>query len=115
MSEPTGKTSTGLQPNVAGLLCYLGWWITGIIFIIIEKENQLVRFHAVQSIIFFGAVTIVNIILSFIPVIGWILAWVIWVIAIIMWIILMIKAYQGQKYKVPIAGNIAEQQLKPKA
>jgi hypothetical protein len=52
--QKPAKASTGLEPNVAGLLCYLVGWITGLVFILIEKENQFVRFHAMQSIIIFG-------------------------------------------------------------
>ncbi len=120
MSEGTGKvssgkTSSGLEQNVAGLLCYAGWWITGIIFLLIEKENQFVRFHAVQSIIVFGAYTVVAIILGWIPIIGWIIGIILGVVAFILWIILMLKAYQGEKYKLPIAGDIAEKQSKPAA
>jgi uncharacterized membrane protein len=113
MSQPTEKTTTGMQPNLAGLLCYLVGWVTGIVFLIIEKENKFVRFHAVQSIVFFGAYTVVEIILEFIPVVGWILAWLLSVFAIVMWIILMYNAYQGKKLKLPIAGEIAEKQSNP--
>ena len=95
-------------------MCYVLGWITGIIFLLLEKDNQFVRFHAVQSIVVFGAVTVADIILQFIPVIGWVLAWIIGVGAFILWIVLMVKAYQGQTYKLPIAGNIAEQQIKSK-
>ena len=115
MSDTGGKTSTGLQPNVAGLLCYLLGWVTGLIFLLLEKDNQFVRFHAVQSIVVFGAVTVLDIVLSFIPVIGAVLAWIVGVIAFILWIVLMVKAYQGQRYKVPVAGNIAEQQTASKS
>lgn len=113
MGESNGKTSTGLQPNVAGLLCYILGWITGIIFLLLEKDNQFVRFHAIQSIVVFGAVTVVDIVLNFIPVVGWILEVIIGIVAFILWIVLMIKAYQGQRYKLPVAGDIAEQQTKP--
>jgi uncharacterized membrane protein len=119
MADSSGKTSTGLQPNVEALLCYVAWWITGIIFLILEKDNQFVRFHAIQSIVVFGALWILGIVFSvflgFIPVIGWLIGTLIWILTVILWIVLMYKAYQGQKYKVPIAGNIAEQQLKPKS
>jgi uncharacterized membrane protein len=114
MSDSLGKTSTGLQPNIAGLLCYVVGWITGIIFLILEKDNNFVKFHAIQSIIVFGAFTVVDFVLSYIPIIGWIFSTIIGIIAFILWIILMVKAYQGQMYKLPIAGNIAEQQIKPK-
>jgi len=107
-----GKTSTGLQPNVAGLLCYLFGWVTGLVFLILEKENKFVRFHAIQSIVVFGAITVIQIILSFIPIIGWIISLIVWLLSIVLWIVLMLKAYQGQMYKLPVAGDIAEKQTK---
>ncbi len=109
------KTTSGMQQNVAGLLCYLLWWVTGIIFLIIEKENKLVRFHAWQSIFTFATITIIQIILSFIPFIGWILGIIIWILSVILWIVLMYNAYQGKMLKLPIAGALAENQTKPKA
>jgi uncharacterized membrane protein len=115
MSQDNKAPSTGLQPNVAGLLCYVLGWVTGIIFLVIEKDNEFVRFHAWQSIVVFGALTVVSIVLGIIPIIGWIVAWLLSVAGFILWIILMIKAYQGQRFKLPIAGNIAEKQSKPKA
>jgi uncharacterized membrane protein len=104
------KTDTGLQQNVAGLLCYLLGWITGIIFLILEKDNRFVRFHAVQSIIVFGVYTVISIILNWIPVVGWILNTILGIAAFIFWIVLMVKAYQGKMYKMPVAGDIAEKQ-----
>ncbi len=108
------KTSTGLSENVAGLLCYVLGWISGIVFILIEPENKFVRFHAVQSIATFGGITIISIalsILGLIPVLGVvfdIVDWIIGVLAFILWIVLMVKAYQGTRYKLPWAGNFAE-------
>jgi uncharacterized membrane protein len=105
------KTSTGLEENVAGLLCYVLGWITGLVFILIEKENKTVRFHAMQSIVVFGAITIVSIVLSWIPIVGTIISILLSILALVLWILLMIKAYQGELYKIPVAGNIAEKQL----
>jgi uncharacterized membrane protein len=102
------KTSTGLAENVAGLLCYVLGWISGIVFIIIEQENKLVRFHAMQSIIVFGALFIASFILGWIPFIGPFLGWLIGVLGLILWIVLMIKAYQGTRYKLPWSGDLAE-------
>jgi uncharacterized membrane protein len=102
----------GLKPNVAGLLCYVGVWITGIIFLILEKKNQFVRFHAMQSIVTFGALTVIQIIFSFIPFVGWILNVIIGILMFVLWVVLMYRAYQGQMYKLPLAGNIAESLLK---
>lgn len=104
-------STTGLEPKVAGLLCYLGGWITGIIFLIIEKQNKFVRFHALQSVLTFGALTIASAILSHIPLIGGFFSACIGILAFILWIILMVKAYQGELYKVPVAGHVAEEIL----
>jgi uncharacterized membrane protein len=107
----TGDSSTGLKANIAGLLCYLGAWVTGIIFLIIEKKSQFVRFHAAQSLVVFGAITIVNILLSIIFSHFWFLGTflngIIGLGAFILWVVLMYKAYQGETYKLPIAGDIA--------
>ncbi len=107
-----GKTSTGIQPNVAGLLCYLVGFITGIIFFLIEKENKFVRFHAMQSIITFGGLFILGFLTGVIPVIGLMIGSLIWVVDVILWILLMIKAYQGEQFKLPFIGELAEKQIK---
>jgi uncharacterized membrane protein len=103
MSQQNTK-GTGLQDNVAGLLCYVAGWITGIIFLILEPNNKFVKFHAWQSIIVFGAVTVLYVIFFWVPV----LWWIIWIIGLILWVWLIYQAYQGKKYMLPIAGNIAE-------
>ena len=102
------KTSTGLDENVAGLLCYVLGWISGVIFLLIEPENKFVRFHAIQSIYVFGALTIAAIVIVWIPIIGSVLGWLISALGFIMWIVLMVKAVQGNKYKLPWAGDFAE-------
>jgi len=107
-----GDSSTGLQANIAGLLCYLGWWVTGIIFLVIEKKSQFVKFHATQSLVVFGIVSILNfllvIIFNHIWILGSLLYGIIWLAGIALWVFLMYKAYQGQTYKLPIAGDIAQ-------
>ena len=106
------KTSTGLQANIAGLLCYVLGWITGIIFLLIEKDNKFVRFHAWQSIFVFGAYTIIALIFGWIPFIGWVITWILGIIAFILWVFLMYKAYQNEQYQLPWAGNMAAKQVK---
>ena len=115
MSEAKGKTSMGMEQNVEGLLCYVAWWVTGLIFLLLEKDNKFVRFHAIQSIVVFGAITVIAIILSFLGRIGSILGDIVWVLGVILWIVLMVKAYKGQMYKLPVAGDIAEKNSKPAA
>ena len=102
------KSSTGLAENVAGLLCYVLGWVTGLVFILLEQESKFVRFHAIQSIYVFGALTIASIILGWIPFIGGVLAGLISILGFILWIVLMIRAYQGVKFKLPWSGNLAE-------
>jgi len=103
-----GKTSIGMEANLAALLSYLLGFITGIIFYLIEKDNKFVRFHAMQSIVVFGALFILGFILAVIPVIGWGLMPVLWVVQVVLWILLMIKAYQKDYFKLPFVGEIAE-------
>ena len=102
------KTATGLEENVAGLLCYVLGWISGIVFLIIEPENKFVRFHAFQSIIVFGIITLVGIVFAPVPFLGGFITWVASVIGFILWLILMVTAVQGNKYKLPWAGALAE-------
>jgi len=107
-NKDLGKTTLGMQANVAALLSYLLGFITGIIFYVLEKENKFVRFHAMQSIVTFGFLFVLGIIVGLMPFIQ-ILAVFIWIIEIILWVILMVKAYQGEYFKLPVAGDIAEQ------
>ncbi len=126
------KTSMNLEENAASALCYILIWITGIIFYILEKDNKTVKFHAMQSIITFLPLSILAWIIGWIgspkwsygsgfyglgrvdpgiPALVW-ASWALWVIAVILWLILMFKAYQGEKFKLPIVGDIAEKQVK---
>lgn len=117
------KTKLGLDQNLEGALCYLLAWVTGIVFYILEDDNEYVKFHAMQSIIVFLPLTILSFFLSgFFGLLWWSPAWVILsaigtiigVITFILWLILMLKAYKGEKFKVPIAGDIAENMIKKK-
>jgi uncharacterized membrane protein len=106
-----GGSSTGLEPNVAGLLCYLGFWISGIVFLVIEQKNRFVRFHALQSIVTFAALTVAGALLGWIPYAGSVFGTIIGILAFILWVVLMVKAYQGELYRVPLAGQVAESLL----
>jgi len=70
-----GKSSTGLDENLAGVFCYLFWWVSGLVFAVLETRSKFVRFHALQSIYALGAISLSAIILNWIPVIGTILSW----------------------------------------
>ena len=121
------KSSTGLDENVAALLSYVMTWVSGLIFFFIEKDRRLVRFHAMQAILLGGTAIVLGI--------GLWIAWVILLIIVaqisdvltmllnvvfglllfvfyiglfIAWILSMVKAYQGQYFKLPVFGNFAE-------
>jgi uncharacterized membrane protein len=107
---------------VAGLLCYVALWVTGIVFVVWEKKSVFVKFHAWQSIMTFGALFVVQIILWILGAIAvgtlslglWqfahVVGIIVWVIIVGLAIALILLAYQGKMWKVPIAGNWAEKQ-----
>src|SRR5687767_6387956 len=106
------KTSIGLDSNVAAALAYALGWVTGLAFVLTERENRFVRFHALQSTIAFGALSVAWIVSLSIPFLGWLLAFVIiFPVSVVLWLFLMFKAYQGERFKLPIAGEMAEQRV----
>jgi len=98
------KSSTGLKENEAGALAYVFGWITGLIFFLLEKKSEKVKFHAVQAIIFSVALMVIG----WIPIVGWLAS----IAGLVVGIFLIIKAYQGKKYKLPIIGDFAEEQAR---
>jgi uncharacterized membrane protein len=105
------KTSSGLEQNVAGALAYALGWITGAVFLLTEPANKFVRFHAIQSVVVFGSLSLLWFVTLSIPVLGWFFALVILPpLSLILWLLLMFKAYQGERFKLPFAGEIADQQ-----
>lgn len=104
----TEKTSTGFDANVAAALSYLVGFVTGIIFLLAEKENRFVRFHALQSTLLFAGIVAIDILLQLVPLIGaLIVIFVVIPLSAILWLLLMFKAYQGEEFKLPLVGQIA--------
>jgi uncharacterized membrane protein len=116
----TASPTAGLEENVAGLLCYILGWVTGLIFLLIDKR-AFVKFHAAQSIamsigvmvlyfvlgIFVGLLHVMHLgllALLFYPLLGLLL--------FALWIFVMYKAYQHEKFKLPIIGNLVEGMVK---
>jgi len=122
-----GKSSTGLDENIAALLSYVFGWVSGLIFFLIEKDSRLVRFHAMQSLLFNVLAAVIAIalwivlfvvflivsqvsgalatILSLISV----LVWLVFGVAILAgWVLCLVKAFGGQYFKLPVIGNFAE-------
>ncbi len=103
--EEKERSSTGLEENVAGFLCYLLGFITGIVFLIVEKKSSFVKFHAKQSTITFLGLFVISLIIGWIPVIGTLIL----ILSLILWLFLMIKALQGKRYELPIVGKWVEE------
>ncbi len=102
------RTLKDLTPNVAGLLCYVAGWISGIVFLVLEQKNRFVRFHALQSIIVFGILTVASFFFGHLPVVGTGFSCIFGITGFVLWIILMVKAVQGEYFKLPWAGDLAE-------
>src|SRR5690625_3854475 len=109
--EEPEKTSTGVDENIAGLLCYLVGFVTGIIFVLLEQVNRFVRFHAMQSLVTWIVLFIASFILSAIPIIGWAIGLLLSPLYLVLWVVLMWKAYQGEYFKLPVIGDFSEQQI----
>ncbi|HTZ47715.1 MAG TPA: DUF4870 domain-containing protein [Verrucomicrobiae bacterium] len=112
VSTAVAAPTEGLQENIAGLLCYVLGLITGIIFLLIDKR-PFVKFHAAQSIAVFGGLFVIQLALGFMRgivggLVGFGLSGLLGIVAFILWILLMIKAYQHEMFRVPIAADIAD-------
>ncbi len=116
-AAPAASPTEGLQENVAGLLCYVLGWLTGIIFLVIDKR-PFVKFHAAQSIVVFGGLTVIRIALLFIHgfmgggFVSWgivgLIGLIVVLVTLVLWILLMVKAYHHELFRVPIAADIAD-------
>jgi uncharacterized membrane protein len=108
VAAPIAASSEGLAENVAGLLCYSLGWVTGLIFLLIDKRPW-VKFHAAQSIAVFGGLTVIRIGLLFMShLLGWAIFGLIGLVSLVLWIFLMVKAYQHETVRIPIAADIAD-------
>lgn len=108
---PPGKTASGFDENVAAALSYGLGWVTGLVFFVTEPENSFVRFHAMQSMLVFGAACLAFLVCLAIPFLGWILSIFVVYGSAALWLVLMFKAYQGERFKLPVAGDIAEERI----
>lgn len=108
---PEEIPQNGLTDNSAGGLAYITF-IPAIIFLVTAPYNQksFIRFHAWQSIFLFIASVVIHTVLLFIPIIGWILSLPVSLAILAIWVICLIKAFNGQRFKLPVIGNLAEQQ-----
>ncbi|MFW6153055.1 MAG: DUF4870 domain-containing protein [Halobacteriota archaeon] len=116
------EVAGGLEEHIAGALTYLLGFVTGLLFLVVEEENEFVRFHAAQSSLLFGGLfllafglSIIMPMFAIVPVFGWVfvvlmsLFWsVTGVVVLMLWLVLMYKAYSGERYALPVVGPIAD-------
>jgi uncharacterized membrane protein len=112
--------TAGMTDNVAGALCYVLGVITGILFLVLApyNQNKFVRFHAFQAIFFhvafIGVIIVETIIGVMLPwslsMIASLLGFVVWLAGLVAWVLLLVKAYQGERFKLPVIGDLAEKQ-----
>lgn len=105
------RSSTGLPENVASTLCYALLFVTGLVFLLVERRNLQVRFHAMQSLMAFGGLALMVNILPVVPFIGTALAFVVGVFMVALWLVCMWRAWQGDRWKLPLVGDEAEKQI----
>lgn len=109
----TGKSSTGLDENLAAAMSYVAGFITGAAFLLIERDNRFVRFHALQSTVTFLGVAVLHLVVNVVPILGALLSvFVIFPATVVLWLFLIVKAYRGERFKLPVVGDFVEQQLR---
>jgi uncharacterized membrane protein len=104
------ESSTGLDPKVAGVLCYLLMFVSGIFFLVVEQEDEWVRFHAYQSTATFLALAVLSWLAPFLPIIGGLAAFLVWIATVVLWIVLMVQAGRGERFELPVVGEWARTQ-----
>ena len=120
----TERSSTGLDANIAAALSYFFGLLSGAVFFAIETDSRFVKFHAMQSmlasvaaIVIWIVYTVLASILAYIPVLGWLVMLLLWAgLALGMlgvWLFSMFKAFQGERFKLPYIGEVAEKQVWP--
>ena len=105
------RSSTGLDENVAGALCYFGLFVTGIFFLVVERQSDFVRFHAMQSTLVFVGLFVLSFVVRIVPLLGGIVSALLYLSVIGVWAYGMLKAFQGERYKFPVFGDLAERQI----
>jgi uncharacterized membrane protein len=105
-----GRSSTGLELRVAAMLCYALGFITGLLFLAVEKDSRFVKFHALQSTLLFASLFIMSVVFSLIPLIGWFFNMLLIPVTLVLWIGCMLLALQERKFMLPVIGPIADRE-----
>ncbi len=116
----SGASTTGLDTRLASVLCYSVWWITGGLFLLLERRQPVVRFHAAQSLVLFGTISIVLVGLGAVSAIALMLSSgayqllrsvgdLLWIGAAVLWFVLVVRAWRGETWRVPLVAALADQ------
>jgi uncharacterized membrane protein len=110
VAAPSAGTA-GLTDNIAGMLAYVTI-IPAIVFLLLEpyNRNRFIRFHSFQCIFLCIVLVVIHVVLLAVPIIGWAISIFVDLGSLVLWIVLLMKAYQGQMFKVPVIGDLAEKQ-----
>ena len=115
----TDSTSTGLDGRMASVLCYAGWWVTGLVFLLVERQHRGVRFHAAQSLLVFGALSAVMVASGGASAVALFVAGpsfrllqatgnLVWLAAVALWLVLLLKTWRGETWRVPLVADLAD-------
>jgi uncharacterized membrane protein len=114
-----GPTSTGVEPRLSALLCYTAWWLSALVFLVIEQQHRVVRFHAAQSLILFGGLSVLIGLLTIFSVamlvvsagafqVARLLVYLVWIAAVGIWLVLMLRTFKGETWRVPFIADVAD-------
>ena len=105
-----GTSSLGLPANVAAFLAYVLGFVSGLVVFLLEKQNTFVKFHAFQSLGLSLVWIVCSIVVERIPVLGGMFSALLNLAGVVVWILLMVKAYQGERFRLPVIGDLAAKQ-----
>ncbi|MDR6724583.1 putative membrane protein [Paenibacillus amylolyticus] len=106
------KSSSGLDENIAGMLCYLFTIVGGIVFLAVEKRSRFVMFHALQSVTVFGLIMVGHVLCTLLPLFGPLVSSLLSLLGVVVWLLMVVTSLQGKWLKLPWIGDFAEKQMR---
>ena len=118
----TAPSTTGLDERLAGVLCYSVWWVTGGLFLLLERQHRIIRFHAAQSLILFGVVSALLVAFGALSAVSLMLSGalyelmqvfgkLLWLGATVVWLVLVLRAWRGEVWRVPLVAALADRMV----
>jgi uncharacterized membrane protein len=113
------STSTGLDARLSSVLCYAGWWVTGLVFLFAERQHRGVRFHAAQSLLMFGVLSAIMLASGGASAVAFfvdgasfqllqVAGNIVWLGAVALWLVLLLKTWRGDNWRVPFVADLAD-------